>query len=798
MMVCRKVRLFAKTCPCEPGETQVAVAGDGKRPYRFQACNIRPQRQTLVYNNGIYHPFSPPMPMLTNSQTGFDSGPLSWVRTEIEHSLTSARTHLDKLSADPGDAKAVQDAALCLHQVTGALSMVSLGAAARLSEEIEKLIAIFAAAVPVNAVQRLAVAKSATLNLSSYLDSLLAGEPNRPMMLAASYIYLNRARGVNDASADDLFSPDLSATVPLPDEVAAPLGAEQLSEAVRQARSRFQAGLLKLLRDKELVNGAGTMRDAMLSIEALLFSPSARSFWFTAAGFFDAVANDPVGTGAPAVQLFGKIDQQIKLLIGGNGQAPEKLFHDLLLVIGKSTARTECIEEIRAVYRLDELLETSGAGMNPKAEPALVAVINALHEQVKRQKDNLLAFTSRNSSALEPFAKQAELLAVMAQQLPSRELAQVLQVLGAIGKHVRKTGKLLSEEQALEVASAMLFVESSLENYFRLTAEFARQATTISARLRSAMTGVELPVLDPAANSLGDTMTLRAQTHLLIFQVAREVQTNLNTIEDALDAFFRDPLKTAGLAPLEQLLKQVQGALSMLELDEAAALSEQVSKRVAQFASGALKGNGDAATLVADGVSALGIYVNGLQQNAAEPRALLLPALIRFGLAEKTTKVKKSPGKTRAAAVNPAQSAPKIEAAAASRKAEPAKVAPLPRVVNEPGPAAGMVATAKLPESGSDATLAMHRAIHLALDQALMPNASAPAAATPPTVATVHAQPAAATAISQPASAMDELQRLQRLEIELRTVIHERDKRIQALELILTNLNAKARKAATR
>ncbi|HEX9390307.1 MAG TPA: hypothetical protein VF928_03230 [Usitatibacteraceae bacterium] len=723
--------------------------------------------------------------MVTNSQSGFDSGPLNWVRAEIEHSLGSARTHFDELGKDPADSKAVQYAALCMHQVTGALSMVNLGAAARLSEEIEKLVAAFAVAVPADAVQQLAAAKNATVSLSGYLDSLMAGQPDRPMILATVYIALNRARGANDAAATDLFSPDLSATVPLPDEAAPPLSAEQLAEAVRQARSLFQAGLLKLLRDKDLVTGARTMRDAVLAIEALLFNPMARSFWFTAAGFFEAVANDPAGAGAPAVQLLGKIDQQIKLLIAGNPHVPEKLFRDLLLVVGKTAARTEYIEAIREVYRLDELLAIPGAGQNQKAEPALVAAVNALCEQVQKQKDNLLAFTSRNSSALEPFAKQAELLAAMAQSLPNRELALLLQVLGAIGKHARKTGKLLSDVQAMEVATAMLFVESSLENYFKLTPEFARQATAVSTRLRSAMTGVELPVPDASANSLGDTMTLRAQTHLLIFQVGREVQINLNTIEAALDAFFRDPQKTAELAPLAQLFKQVQGALSMLELDEAAALSEKVAKHVAQFAGGTLPGNGDEAAAVADGVSALGIYVNGLQQNAADPRALLLPALIRFGLADKSARTRKT-GKARAA-VNVDRPAQGIEPDLGDHKAAmlpatpPAAPAPLPPAVSDVRPAQPVVA-ARVPTLDSTA---LHRAIHLAIDQALgtAPGADSGAAA------------GGQSTVQTPGEA-DELQRLRKLELELRAVIKARDQRIQALELVLAKLNASVNKAA--
>ncbi len=702
--------------------------------------------------------------MVTNSPSGFDTGPLTWVRAEIENSLVNARAHFDEMVKDPADSKAIQYAALSLHQVTGALSMVSLGAAARLSEEIEKLVATFAVAVPADAAHQLAAAKNATVGLSGYLDRLMSGEPDRPMTLAPVYIALNRARGANDATPTDLFSPDLSATVPLPDDVAPPLGPEQLAEAVRQARSLFQAGLLRLLRDKDLVTGARTMRDAVLVIENLLFNPTARSFWFTAAGFFEAVANDPTGAGAPAVQLFGKIDQQIKLLIAGNPHVPEKLFRDLLLVVGKSAARTDYIDAIREVYRLDELLAMPDAGANQKADPALVASVNALCEQVRRQKDNLLAFTSRNSSALEPFAKQAELLAAMAQSLPNRELAQLLQVLGAIGKHVRKTGKLLSEIQAMEVATAMLFVESSLEAFFKLTPEFARQATAVSSRLRSAMTGVELPAAESSASSLGDTMTLRAQTHLLIFQVGREVQINLNTIEAALDGFFRDQQKPAELASLAQLFKQVQGALSMLELDEAAALSEQVARRVARFSDGSLAGNGDDAAAVAEGVSALGIYVSGLQQNAADPLALLQPALARFGLAEKYAKAKKS-GKSRAAVTvdRPAQRAPESIIA-------DLPVARAPASVNAPAPAAKVSA----PESGS-----LHQAIHLAIDQAL---GGKPATAT--------SRPADARAPEE----SDELQRLRNIEIELRTIIQARDQRILALELMLAKLNAGAPK----
>ena len=196
--------------------------------------------------------------MTNPSQTPFDPAPLMWVRDEIEHSLVKARENLDVVAANPGDAKAIQSITDGLHQVTGALLMVGLGAAARLSEEAEKLVATFKDGVPADAAKRVMLAKHATLNLSNYLDSLVAGHPDRPMELAASYVLLNKARGANDASASDLFSPDLSAAAPhLETEDVGELPQEDMSAgAINLSRGMFQAGLLKLVRNKDLVGGA--------------------------------------------------------------------------------------------------------------------------------------------------------------------------------------------------------------------------------------------------------------------------------------------------------------------------------------------------------------------------------------------------------------------------------------------------------------------------------------------------------------------------------------------------------------
>ena len=575
--------------------------------------------------------------MALNPIPAFDIAPLSWVKAEIEHSLTETRAHLEALAANPGDSKAAKYAATHLHQVTGALTMVGLGAATRFNEEIEKLVGSFEndPNARAQAPQRIATAQTATASLSAYLDSLMAGEPDRPMLLARAYLEVNKARGAADASETDLFSPDLSLAVLMPDNTVALPKPEMLAEAIKQRRAMYQAGLLKLLRDKDMVGGAREMRNATLAIEALQVTSPTVSFWYAASGFFDAVATNPDDAGTMAVQLFGKIDQQIKLLIDGVQKIPEKLFRDILLVIGRSKANTERLKRIRELYRLDELLAIPVAHGTLGADDRLKAVIRGLRDHVQEQKDSWLKFASGNRASLVQFVAQSTPFYSTAQQQPNKDLAEVVQTLGAVGVHLQKAQIPVSEIQALEMATALLFLESSLENYFRQASDFGAQANNVIERLKGAMTGAVLPPAKAGTSALMDDISKRAQERMLMFQVGQEVQVNLATIEGSLDNFFRDPSKRAELNTLAPLFSQVQGALTILELNEAAALNQLLRERVGQFATGAITSVAEDAEAVAEGISALGLYVTALQQGTSQPREALLPALIRFGLAEK-------------------------------------------------------------------------------------------------------------------------------------------------------------------
>src|SRR5688572_4376585 len=575
----------------------------------------------------------------------FDLGPLTWVKTEIDHSLNQARENLDKLAAAPAERAPVKYILTHLHQATGALAMVGLGAATRFNEELEKLVAHLEGSEAVQLPGEVAAAKKGISALSVYLDTLLAGEADHPMRLLAPYLELNHARGAADANEGDLFFPDLSVVLP-----AAPAGRQTLDDAVLAKalalqRSTYQQGLLKMLKGGDNAEALRQMQAAVSAIESLQTATANRAFWSAASGFFDALVFGGLNVGPTTKPLFAKVDQQVKQLIDGAGKVSERVFRDLLLAVARSGNVSARVTELKEAYSLDRLVTVPDT-MRGSDDEELAALVRELRELTAQQKDTWLKYTSGNRAALEPFGKQALVLADRAARLPNRDIQAVMVRLSDVAPGLKARAIPPSEAQALEVATSLLFVESALENYFRLGADFQRQAKTVTDRVRAAMAGESLPPMDAIEGGLLDEMTRRAQEKLLVFQVGQEVQVNLQNIEQVLDGYFRDAARRAELAPLAGQFAQVQGALMIMELSDAAALNAAVMARVQQFAEGSSDGVGEAADMVADGLSALGLYITALQQGGPGAREVLMPALLRFGLAEPDMALEADPLRT--------------------------------------------------------------------------------------------------------------------------------------------------------
>src|SRR4030042_4369878 len=110
--------------------------------------------------------------------TELDIGPLTWVKGEIDQALDQARQNLAGFLGNPSDLSPLRYCLTHLHQVNGAILMVGLEGAARVSGEIEKLVVALEKQEIAPSAANIEIVNQAIAALSQYLSGLLDGEPD--------------------------------------------------------------------------------------------------------------------------------------------------------------------------------------------------------------------------------------------------------------------------------------------------------------------------------------------------------------------------------------------------------------------------------------------------------------------------------------------------------------------------------------------------------------------------------------------------------------------------------------------
>jgi chemosensory pili system protein ChpA (sensor histidine kinase/response regulator) len=546
-----------------------------------------------------------------------DIGPLTWVKGEIDLALERAGEALTRYGAATADAAPLKQARSHLHQAHGALSIVGLDGVTQFSDTLEKLLAAledgsvaWSAAVDAAAQQGLAA-------IRHYLDDLVGGLPDQPLRLQAAYRAMIIARGQPEPPASDLFFPDLTQRPPKREREPAPLTPEALATRLKAARLGYERGLLKWIKNEP--KGITEMRNSVAVIEATQTSPAARAFWWAALAFLDAAAAGALPADPLVKRLGARIDAQIKKLLEGSGTVSERLMRDTLYCVAIAGPAGDHVECVRAAYRLAELVPAAAAAADVEARRPL---LRAIREHLAAAMEEWSRFCAGTAAALPAFHERIDRIDAQARDLDQADFARLAAALAAYANQVRKDPLRHGEASALEVATALLLAESALENFAALGAEFAHQTDVICARLDALARGEtvpqgEIPHLDE--------MSRRAQERRLMSTVAKEILVNLGVVEQTLDAFFRDPTRTAELAGLTRHIGQIEGALAVLGQERALAVLHEAALGIRKFTQEGYTPDQADFEAVASKLSALGFFVEKLQSGAADIDAILNP-----------------------------------------------------------------------------------------------------------------------------------------------------------------------------
>jgi chemosensory pili system protein ChpA (sensor histidine kinase/response regulator) len=552
-----------------------------------------------------------------NTSAELDIGPLTWVKGEIDLALERAVEALDRHGLGDTDSTHLKAARAHLHQAHGALSIVGFDGVTRFSEALERLLeSVEEGRIAYNPAVADAT-RRAIAAIKSYLEDLIAGQPNQPLRLLPVYRALSEASGQAAPSPADLFFPDLTLRPPRRDQEPMPVEAADFTARTKSARLAYERGLLKLLRGD--ARGAAEMRSALAAIEATQSQPASRAYWWTALGFLDALAARAVEFDFGTRRVCARIDIQIKRLIEGSRTVAERLMRDTLYYVaiaGPSGDHAECV---RAAYRLNELIPhpAGTADMEP-----LRPILRACRDNVAPAMEDWNRFCAGTAAALPQFHDRVRQLAERVDELKHADLSRLVKAILETADELRRMPLAHNEALGLEMATALLLMDHALESFQHLGSEFAEQTSTIGSRLDAALHGqplaaMELPHLDE--------MSRQAQEKLLLAQVAREILTNLGFIEQSLDAFFRDPTRVDELAGLTKPIKQIEGALTVLGQERAVEVLRECEDAINAFGLEADQPRHGEFEEVADKLSALGFFVEQLQHGPADIDRFLRP-----------------------------------------------------------------------------------------------------------------------------------------------------------------------------
>lgn len=543
----------------------------------------------------------------------FDVGPLSWVKGEIDHAIEHAQEALRAFAANSADAAQLKSSQSHLHQAHGALSIVGLEGITRVSEELEALLGAIEKEVSLRKTEVFGLAERALGGIRAYLDQLMAGKPNQPLRLFPLYRDVVTARG-GHAEPTDLYFPNLSFRPPKRDKSTGVPKAGESEKYLREQRGRYQRGLLKWL--KKDAGGAQDMRAAVEAIEAVQGPGAQRAFWWVSLAFFDALAHDAVPSDLDTKQLCNRIEQQIKRLVEGTPSVAERLMREVLYYVARAKPASALVREVREAYHLEQTIPPTEGDAATEELPAL----KAAREHLAQAKDAWNKFASGNASSLPTFHDSASALKKEVALLGDSSLSGLTDEVAEVAEWLVSNREAMNESVALEVATVLLMLENTLAGTL---AEFAEQAQLLRLRLKDCMQGKlrrpapEMPLLDEISR--------KAQERLLMVQVVGEMQANLRAIEQVLDVFFRDPAKRDELASLDKPMRQLLGALEMLGETRAEEALAAAVEEIRGFSSPDYRVRPQEFERIAQTLSGLGFYIEGLALGNADFDAAMRP-----------------------------------------------------------------------------------------------------------------------------------------------------------------------------
>jgi len=499
-----------------------------------------------------------------------DLGPLAWVLDELRKSLDSASAALRRFVRDTGlargsDMASVDEGQLRiarqqLHQAVGALEMVGLGAPAHILRSMEAAVQKFIERPELCNEASAAKVERAGFALTEYLEGVLLGKPTSAVALFPQYRDVQELAGADRIHPADLWALEWRWNEPQTPAVAQTLIYDQA------VRSRMDQAVLRLVKTGD-AGSARELANVSLSLAASQAARQPRIFWKICAGYFEAMALGLLPLDLYVKRAGSRILLQYASLAKGELGVSDRLAQDLVFfcsqAVPANVADGPSLQGVRLAWGLARFTpvdyQTAQYG---RFDPVLLAQARKRIVVAKETWSNL---SGGDANKIKGVADQFHLVSDSLLKLhpPSEPLAQALNnVIESVARSARAPGP----ELAMEVATAVLYLEAAFEDLDPADAQLAARTARLAERLDTVREGGQPEALEHWMEEL----YRRVSDRQTMGSVVGELRGTLGELEKVLDQFFRNLQDKTPLRDAPGHLSQMRGVLSVLGLDQAA------------------------------------------------------------------------------------------------------------------------------------------------------------------------------------------------------------------------------------
>jgi chemosensory pili system protein ChpA (sensor histidine kinase/response regulator) len=571
----------------------------------------------------------------------FDSGPLTWVKDQIDQLLNSVLDNINTVQGNIHDMSPMRLSQTSLYQASGALDMVGLEGCKRFSAELEKLAGKLEKKT-INATPELIEAfGNAVKTLQSYLNELLNGAPDIPLRLYPVLSPIVTAQG-ETLEESELFFPDTTNSAPksVPSKE---LSESEYASFIVEQRLAYQKSLLNWLQTKQ-ASAVETMATAVSNVSQAQQKTSNKTLWWAASAFTETLEQKEIAENQGAKRLCRKLDQELRLFADGVSKPHNNLLRDILYYVAISEIDKENVLKVKEVFELDQFVDKKSSAnyIGSSIDADETALVQQLIEELEKLRElwdevsNTIDFSKVDAKASQtPVELDNVLITKFSDALATscgltQNLSQVLivdfySVLQQASNTLRDDASKVNHAALIEVAAALNLIETSLNNYQDLDPDRIQKLHSELLRLESISLGEVYDKLEEDRAGELDRDTVKA--------VVIHIKESLKIVEQALDSFFRNPAEKAPLTLTPQPLKQVSAVFVMLGMQTPADIVNASNTFIQYFEHEKYVVNQAHFELVAESLSMVGLYADEMPKTRPESDDALEGALQRMVVA---------------------------------------------------------------------------------------------------------------------------------------------------------------------